>query len=386
MDAAPQHAFHPGRPDRRVHRQQDRPPQPAHPRLQRVRSSPCCCSLLRRPRPPDSSFSTSSSQIPRHRPNDRLRVRQGRQDCPALHRRASRCPPPVSPACVSTCALTPSLTRRAPQLYGIMQSMGNLGPGNMEGLISVESYPTAIRGTCYGFSAAVGKAGAAIGTQVRLPPPRSAVLRPDADASPSSPPQAFTPIQNNLGKRWTFIVAAICGLVGIALAYFFVEGQSSALPSARLLATVPTSDPRLLRAYRQDGRRPRQGGRGLAPVPRQPGLAGRDGRRQRGASPGRGRRHRYQAHLLRRASSVPPLSSLKAACRPTLLLRAPARFSRALDAILALLDLSAAKRSHRDRRRERGLRTYWESVRAGRMQEFWFERTGAKTGANGKKE
>jgi MFS family permease len=83
--------------------------------------------------------------------------------------------------------------------YGLMQSSGNLGPGDMLGLISSETYATSVRGTCYGFSAAVGKAGAAIGTQ------------------------AFTPIQNNLGKRWTFIVAAICGVVGILVTYFFVE-------------------------------------------------------------------------------------------------------------------------------------------------------------------
>jgi MFS family permease len=83
--------------------------------------------------------------------------------------------------------------------YGLMQSSGNLGPGDMLGLISSETYATSVRGTCYGISAAVGKAGAAIGTQ------------------------AFTPIQNNLGKRWTFIVAAICGVVGILVTYFFVE-------------------------------------------------------------------------------------------------------------------------------------------------------------------
>jgi MFS family permease len=71
--------------------------------------------------------------------------------------------------------------------YGLMQSSGNLGPGDMLGLISSESYATAVRGTCYGISAAVGKTGAALGTE------------------------AFTPIQNHLGKRWTFIVAAICG-------------------------------------------------------------------------------------------------------------------------------------------------------------------------------
>ena len=48
--------------------------------------------------------------------------------------------------------------------YGILLSFGNLGPGNMLGLVSTESYATAVRGTCYGLSAAVGKAGAAVGT------------------------------------------------------------------------------------------------------------------------------------------------------------------------------------------------------------------------------
>ena len=83
--------------------------------------------------------------------------------------------------------------------YGLMQSSGNLGPGDMLGLLSSESYATAVRGTCYGISAALGKTGAAVGTEV------------------------FTPIQNNLGKRWTFIVAAICGVAGILVTYFFVK-------------------------------------------------------------------------------------------------------------------------------------------------------------------
>lgn len=86
--------------------------------------------------------------------------------------------------------------------YGLMQSMGNMGPGNMLGLVSAESYPTAIRGTCYGLSAAIGKTGAAVGTQ------------------------AFTPIQTNLGKKWTFIIAAICGIVGILVTYFFVQDMT----------------------------------------------------------------------------------------------------------------------------------------------------------------
>ncbi|THG99889.1 hypothetical protein EW026_g2534 [Hermanssonia centrifuga] len=82
--------------------------------------------------------------------------------------------------------------------YGLMQSFGNMGPGDMLGLVSAESYATPVRGTCYGLSAAIGKTGAAIGTQ------------------------AFTPIQLNLGKKWTFIIAAICGVTGILVTYFFV--------------------------------------------------------------------------------------------------------------------------------------------------------------------
>lgn len=83
-------------------------------------------------------------------------------------------------------------------LYGLMMSSGNLGPGNGMGLISSESFATPVRGTCYGFSAAIGKVGAVVGNQ------------------------AFTPIQKNLGKKWTFIIAAICGVAGLLVTYIFV--------------------------------------------------------------------------------------------------------------------------------------------------------------------
>ncbi|KAJ4419954.1 Plasma membrane permease, mediates uptake of glycerophosphoinositol and glycerophosphocholine [Gnomoniopsis sp. IMI 355080] len=82
--------------------------------------------------------------------------------------------------------------------YGLMQSSGNFGPGNMLGLLSSEGYATSVRGTCYGISAAFGKAGAAVGTE------------------------AFTPIQESLGKKWTFIIAAICGLAGILVTWALV--------------------------------------------------------------------------------------------------------------------------------------------------------------------
>lgn len=81
--------------------------------------------------------------------------------------------------------------------YGLMMSSGNLGPGDMMGLVSSESFATPIRGTAYGFSAAIGKVGAVVGTKT------------------------FTPLRKR-GDKWTFIVAAICGLVGVLVAYFFV--------------------------------------------------------------------------------------------------------------------------------------------------------------------
>jgi MFS family permease len=86
--------------------------------------------------------------------------------------------------------------------YGLMQSSGNFGPGNMLGLLSSESYATGVRGTCYGLSAAIGKAGAAIGTQ------------------------AFQPIKAHLGDKWTFIIAAICGVVGVLVTWVFVPDLS----------------------------------------------------------------------------------------------------------------------------------------------------------------
>ncbi|KAI8604379.1 major facilitator superfamily domain-containing protein, partial [Dissophora ornata] len=49
-------------------------------------------------------------------------------------------------------------------LYGIFMMFGEFGPGDMLGLVSAEIYPTAIRGTAYGWSAAIGKFGAFVGT------------------------------------------------------------------------------------------------------------------------------------------------------------------------------------------------------------------------------
>lgn len=85
--------------------------------------------------------------------------------------------------------------------YGIFNSFGNLGPGNMIGLLSTELYATPVRGTLYGLSAALGKTGGAVGTQV------------------------FRPIQNNLGTQWIFIISAIIGVVGILITVFFIPNN-----------------------------------------------------------------------------------------------------------------------------------------------------------------
>ncbi|KAF9933038.1 Plasma membrane permease, mediates uptake of glycerophosphoinositol and glycerophosphocholine [Linnemannia zychae] len=54
-------------------------------------------------------------------------------------------------------------------LYGIFLGLGEYGPGDMVILTSSEIYPTAIRGTAYGWSAAIGKLGAICGTTAFKP-------------------------------------------------------------------------------------------------------------------------------------------------------------------------------------------------------------------------
>ena len=51
-------------------------------------------------------------------------------------------------------------------LFGLFQSFLSVGPGNCNFLVSSESFPTPIRGHFLGFAAAVGKVGAAVGTEV----------------------------------------------------------------------------------------------------------------------------------------------------------------------------------------------------------------------------
>jgi MFS family permease len=54
-------------------------------------------------------------------------------------------------------------------VYGIFLALGEYGPGNTMGLNSMELFPTAVRGTCYGIAAAIGKVGATVGTLAFVP-------------------------------------------------------------------------------------------------------------------------------------------------------------------------------------------------------------------------
>eukprot|EP00871_Galdieria_phlegrea_P002753 jgi/Galph1/3479/GphlegSOOS_G2164.1 len=94
-------------------------------------------------------------------------------------------------------------------LYGVFNSFGNFGPGDALGLVSSEIYPTAVRGTCYGISAAFGKTGGAIGTQIFLP------IR-----------NAFGGASSTNGNRAVFIVSGGVALLGALLSLLLIPDYS----------------------------------------------------------------------------------------------------------------------------------------------------------------
>jgi MFS family permease len=99
-------------------------------------------------------------------------------------------------------------------LYGIFVALGEMGPGVATILCAAESYPTPLRGHLLGLSAAIGKAGAAIGTQV------------------------FTPMQNAIGggdtlkgQQGVFLVGSAFSVVGAIITWFLVPDMERALES-----------------------------------------------------------------------------------------------------------------------------------------------------------
>ncbi|KFY33666.1 hypothetical protein V494_07426 [Pseudogymnoascus sp. VKM F-4513 (FW-928)] len=95
-------------------------------------------------------------------------------------------------------------------LYGIFNALGEMGPGVATFLCAAESFPTPLRGHYLGFAAAVGKAGAAIGTEV------------------------FTPIQDSFsstekGQQGVFLIGAAFAMVGGLIAWFLIPDKESDL-------------------------------------------------------------------------------------------------------------------------------------------------------------
>ncbi|KAJ6088206.1 hypothetical protein N7486_009467 [Penicillium sp. IBT 16267x] len=76
-------------------------------------------------------------------------------------------------------------------LYGMLQAFGHMGPGATIGLISSESFPTAVRGIGYGIATAFGTTGAAVGTE------------------------CFTPLEDAAGINSTFYLAGGVAIVGV---------------------------------------------------------------------------------------------------------------------------------------------------------------------------
>ena len=84
-------------------------------------------------------------------------------------------------------------------VYGIFSALGEYGPGNTMGLNSMELFPTAVRGTCYGIAAAIGKVGATVGTF------------------------AFAPMQEALGGyRGPIFVGSGIAIAAAAVAWFLL--------------------------------------------------------------------------------------------------------------------------------------------------------------------
>lgn len=97
-------------------------------------------------------------------------------------------------------------------LYGIFNALGEMGPGVATFLCGAESFPTPLRGHFLGFAAAVGKAGASIGTQV------------------------FTPIQNSFsdaqkGIQGTFLIGAAFAAAGGLISWFLIPDRERDLES-----------------------------------------------------------------------------------------------------------------------------------------------------------
>lgn len=87
-------------------------------------------------------------------------------------------------------------------LLGLTFFFSNFGPNTTTYILPTQLYPTIVRATCHGFSAAMGKAGAVAGTVI--------VKR----------------VQEHFGLKWLFFSCAAVALVGAAVTHLFVKSDA----------------------------------------------------------------------------------------------------------------------------------------------------------------
>lgn len=89
-------------------------------------------------------------------------------------------------------------------LFGLTFLPTNFGPNATTFILPTTVYPSAVRATCHGFSAAMGKVGAVVGVNM------------------------FTPVRKALGMGWLQMLCAIVAILGAVATYFFVPHDEDA--------------------------------------------------------------------------------------------------------------------------------------------------------------
>jgi len=86
-------------------------------------------------------------------------------------------------------------------IYGLTFFFANFGPNSTTFILPSETFPPEVRTSLNGFSAAMGKTGAAIGASM------------------------FLPLANSIGASYVVLICGIISLIGVLVTYFFVEDR-----------------------------------------------------------------------------------------------------------------------------------------------------------------
>lgn len=89
-------------------------------------------------------------------------------------------------------------------LLGLTFFSSNFGPNTTTYILPTQLYPTIVRATCHGFSAAMGKAGAAVGTWL------------------------LKAVSDKFGLEWVFLTCAVVALLGALTTHLFVKSDIAA--------------------------------------------------------------------------------------------------------------------------------------------------------------